>query len=171
LFLPPYHLILAQLGIDPAAPPDKIAIPRPLLELIMRCLLLQLPFDEANYLRRNDDVRASVERGEISSGHQHFVATGYFEGRSGGIRVDEDWYLKAYADVADAVANGLIASATDHYAAAGAEEWRVPSLGTGGAVAAWRSALGAAAPPSVNGRQAPQRGRVAKPRPISSGGR
>lgn len=40
-------------------------------------------FDEAQYLRLNDDVRLAVSSGAFSSGYQHYVLCGRLEGRTG----------------------------------------------------------------------------------------
>lgn len=40
-------------------------------------------FDEAQYLRLNDDVRLAVSNGAFSSGYQHYVLCGRLEGRTG----------------------------------------------------------------------------------------
>ncbi|MFG6205852.1 radical SAM/SPASM domain-containing protein [Pseudomonas retamae] len=40
-------------------------------------------FDEAQYLRLNDDVRVAVSNGAFSSGYQHYVLCGRLEGRAG----------------------------------------------------------------------------------------
>ena len=38
-------------------------------------------FDEAGYLRLNPDVRLALERGQIQSGHAHYLRFGMAEGR------------------------------------------------------------------------------------------
>ncbi|WP_447760004.1 radical SAM/SPASM domain-containing protein [Pseudomonas moraviensis] len=40
-------------------------------------------FDEAQYLRLNDDVRVAVSQGAFSSGYQHYLLCGRLEGRLG----------------------------------------------------------------------------------------
>jgi MoaA/NifB/PqqE/SkfB family radical SAM enzyme len=40
-------------------------------------------FDEAQYLRLNEDVRVAVSNGAFSSGYQHYVLCGRLEGRAG----------------------------------------------------------------------------------------
>ncbi|MGY1891464.1 radical SAM protein [Pseudomonas jessenii] len=40
-------------------------------------------FDEAQYLRLNDDVRIAISQGSFSSGYQHYVLCGRLEGRLG----------------------------------------------------------------------------------------
>lgn len=40
-------------------------------------------FDEAQYLRLNDDVRVAVSNGSFSSGYQHYLLCGRLEGRLG----------------------------------------------------------------------------------------
>lgn len=51
------------------------------LAAVLRPLVAQAPFDEADYLARYPDVRRAVEDGRLASGHAHYVHNGYFEGR------------------------------------------------------------------------------------------
>lgn len=144
MFVPPFELLLAEIGLKPAgfSGQDRIAVPRPLLEFMLRLLLRHAAFNEANYLEKNPDVRAAIARGELRSGREHYVALGYFEGRiGGGPPVDETWYLRAYPDVAEAVRLGVVPSATAHYDTAGGQEWRVPDARLAPEVNAWRGAL------------------------------
>ncbi len=164
LFVLPYQMILRQLGVDPAAVKslDTVTIPRPLLELLLRMLIVRAAFDEADYLARNPDVQAAVQAGQLHSGHDHFLSVGYLEGRDGGSPVvDENWYVHAYADVARAVAQGKLANGADHYFSAGVHEWRIPAADAAQAVAAWRSVL-------IQPQAAPQPAAPASPASIVS---
>jgi hypothetical protein len=48
---------------------------------VLRPVVQQAPFDEQDYVARYGDIRRSIEEGRLTSGHAHYVASGYFEGR------------------------------------------------------------------------------------------
>lgn len=148
MFVPPYQLLLEELR--PAGSPprdgDEVVVPRVMFELMLRLLVEQMPFDAADYLRRNADVATAVSAGKLDSAHQHFVTKGYFEGRAGGAPVvDEMWYQQRYADVAKELSGGGITSAGDHYIENGAREWRSPTLADQKLVDEWKRAASASA--------------------------
>ncbi|MBN8888991.1 MAG: hypothetical protein ABS99_05505 [Acetobacteraceae bacterium SCN 69-10] len=148
MFVPPFQLLLEELRPAPSGPrpADDVVMPRVLLELMLRLLVEQMPFDAEDYLDRNPDVREAVAEGKLESAHQHFVQKGYFEGRAGGApTVDAEWYQHRYGDVAAALKAGKIESVHDHYTSNGVREWRSPSEAEETLVNEWRSALATAA--------------------------
>jgi SAM-dependent methyltransferase len=48
---------------------------------LLRPVVAAVPFDEADYLARYGDIRSRVAEGKLASGHAHFIASGYMEGR------------------------------------------------------------------------------------------
>ncbi len=48
---------------------------------ILRPVVAQAAFDEADYLDRYPDIRRGVAEGRLASGQAHYVGSGYFEGR------------------------------------------------------------------------------------------
>ncbi len=143
LYLPPFAVILGMLGLGRASLPiaDTATVPVPfgILRMLLRGALAAVPFHEERYLNRNPDVAAAVFRGELRSGHEHYVTNGYFEGRAG---ADEEfaeaWYLDSNADVALAVSAGVFASAQEHYAEAGMYELRGPNPRADEELTPWR---------------------------------
>jgi hypothetical protein len=122
--------LVRSLDTTPAAiaSANGVVIPGALLKLLLQMAVAHSDFDEERYLALNPDVKEAVERGEIESGHVHYVGFGYFEGRLGGAEeVDESWYLRAYPDVAQAVRNNQLASASQHFHLVGGGEGRSPN--------------------------------------------
>jgi|GEM_PF-4184867 len=96
-------------------------------------------FDEQEYLRRNDDVRALVKSKKLVSGLQHFVSDGYAERRASlRIPVDDSWYRATYPDVAREIASGKLKDGPDHFAQFGFHEGRVPAKAYEGEIGEWR---------------------------------
>lgn len=79
-------------------------------------------FDESYYLAYNTDVAAAVAGGTFSSGFEHFVLYGQYEGRRSSF--DENQYRTLYPDVAAAVTAGYFSSGLDHYIRYGRAEGR-----------------------------------------------
>ncbi len=84
-------------------------------------------FDEQYYLAANPDVAAAVKAGIFTSGYQHFVAAGQFEGRNPSPYFNEAYYLATYPDVAAAVRAGAFTSGFFHFIEFGQQEGRNPS--------------------------------------------
>jgi hypothetical protein len=72
-------------------------------------------FDEHYYLLMNPDVAAAVTAGKLTSGYQHYIQFGQYEGRSPSPYWNEAWYLKQNPDVAAAVKSGKVTSGFMHY--------------------------------------------------------
>jgi hypothetical protein len=143
-YLPHIELILRTLRITPERLDTryKIAIDAGLLRVMLQTLAQQLPFSAEFYGATYPELRAAHLAGNIGDLHQHFVHSGYFEGRLGAPpAVDEDFYLESYPDVAEAIARGDVASALDHYVRAGAAEGRIPNPGARAAVERWSPVL------------------------------
>jgi hypothetical protein len=142
-FVPAYSAIMKHAGIDAkaASSTDEVAVSRQLLEFLLRCVLDRMEFDEQQYQKCNPDVAAAIKQKKMHSGREHFIKTGYFEGRSGGVRVDEAWYLARNPDVAAAKKAGKFDSAAAQYRLSGAGEWRVPNQQSEDSIRMWKSVL------------------------------
>ncbi len=143
-FFPPQPVLSEALGVDllneklMTRTPVSVAV----LRLFIKSVLMSAPFDEAYYLEQNPDIEAAWMAGMITDLHQHFIETGYFEGRKAWrMEFDEKWYLSRYKDVALAVREGQINSAQEHYELVGEKEWRAPNEAVGALIQEWRSAL------------------------------
>lgn len=81
-------------------------------------------FNEVQYLKDNPDVAAAVEKGEFSSGKEHYERHGKNEeGRDAGF-FSEKLYLNANPDVAEAVKDGQFENGFEHYSIFGKNEVR-----------------------------------------------
>lgn len=144
MYVPPYNSLLKSLGTraDQVDRVDKIAVPTKLLKLLLQLAVAYSDFDEDGYLHANPDVQQAVQRGEIESGHLHYIGYGYFEGRKGGTAVvEENWYLQKYPDVAAAIKDGRLRSGNDHFNSVGAAEGRSPSSDQEETAAQWKTAM------------------------------
>src|SRR5215470_5249256 len=90
----------------------KVAIGADVLKDLVTRALVNVDFDEEWYLESYPDVREAYEKGQIKDLKEHFVTSGYFEGRQPyAMKFDEKWYLRNYPDVREAIAAGRIGSA------------------------------------------------------------
>jgi hypothetical protein len=97
-------------------------------EALVRKLLNAVEVDEEWYRRSYPDVEIAIRQGVIGSAHEHFVTSGYLEGRlPGEIEVDEEWYFRTYPDIASAAKVGEVGSAKQHFLAYGYAEGRMPA--------------------------------------------
>lgn len=97
------------------------------LRKLVRLALVNVHFDEKFYCEQYPDVAEGIKSGAISSGREHFVASGYIEGRIPFKPVfEEKWYLESYKDIAEVVAKGKIPNGKTHYETQGIHEGRVP---------------------------------------------
>ena len=95
---------------------------------VIRTLLRGIPVDDDWYVAQYPDVAEALAAGDIKSPKQHFIFSGYFEGRMPcAFKVDETWYLAEYPDVAEGIKRGEIASAEQHFLENGYQEGRQPS--------------------------------------------
>ena len=97
---------------------------------LLQALLARVDVDENWYLAAYADVAGAVKRGELKSGREHYIRSGYFENRlPGPIRVDEGWYLNEYPDVSGAIKSGAFKNGQQHFERNGFKEGRLPALG------------------------------------------
>ncbi len=128
--LPHGRLLLdgLSLTIERLQSSSKIAVSLPLLRAIISVAVSEMPFDPVFYLGMYPDIRHAYEAGRITDLRNHFIETGYFEGRFGTEpRFDEEFYQNTYPDVSEALTAGKANSAFDHYVRAGAFEGRHPT--------------------------------------------
>jgi hypothetical protein len=94
---------------------------------LIRTLLRGIEVDETWYLNQYPDVAEAIRKGIITSGKEHFLNDGYFEGRMPfPIAVDEAWYLEQNPGVAEHIARGELLSAQQHFNDNGYREGRQP---------------------------------------------
>lgn len=134
----PYS-VLSPLAEESSA---HVTISKTLFRFLISEYLKSLPFDEKAYLETNPDVDAAVHRGELKSGEEHFLYTGFFEGReTGSTEFDEKWYLKNNPDVVASVRRGDWTTGKEHWLAMGRAELRAPSRALVPLYDTWRQFL------------------------------
>ena len=143
-YFPHIDLILHSLRInrDRLSSKSKIAIDARLLRLMLQTIAATLPFSEDFYMETYPDLAEAYAAGKIPNLRQHFLDSGYLEGRIGSPPdVDEGYYLGAYKDVGKAVNAGDVANGAEHYMRAGAAEGRVPNAATRQLIDNWMAVL------------------------------
>jgi hypothetical protein len=125
-YIVPFDSLMRQLGLDEASKSD-ITMTKEQFEQLLRSMLRYVEVDEAWYRNAYPDVDEAIRNGKVPSAKDHFVASGYFEGRKRGrVVVDEQWYLAEYPDVAEGIELGELLSAQQHFDSSGEKEGRVP---------------------------------------------
>ncbi len=143
-YLPHIDLLLQSLRIsrDRLNSRSKVAIDTRLLRTLLQSLVRQMPFDPHFYLAENADIATAHKSGQIVDLHQHYVESGFFEGRQGAaIVVDETYYAETYPDIGEAIRRGDVASAAEHYTRSGAAEGRMPSAQLRPEIERWTTIL------------------------------
>ncbi len=143
-YIPHIDLLLQALRIsrDRLGSKSKIAIDAKLLKVLIQTMVANAPFSEEFYKQNYPDLANAQTAGQIPDLHQHFVETGFFEGRFGAPPpVDEAYYTSTYKDVGQAVLKGDVVSGTEHYLRSGAAEGRVPNEEIRADLEAWMLVL------------------------------
>lgn len=128
-YVPPIALVLAGLGITELELQQRaVTIPSSFLRFIISELVSWGEFDPAWYAAQNPDVDGARLAGRVSSLHQHYCTTGYFEGRVPcQLPIDPDWYHSNYEDVSQAFSPADHDAICQHYRTQG---WREGRAGT-----------------------------------------
>lgn len=122
---PPFKVIKQRLSTVEVRGVTKVNNSYEDLVGIISLLLRGVHVDETWYLKQYPHLAEALEDGLIKSARNHFIHSGYFEGRMPSEpEFDEAWYLKQYPDVAEGIAKGEIQSAHQHYLEFGYEEGR-----------------------------------------------
>jgi len=79
---PMFADVVAILGVDPQASDDPLTVAPDDLRQVLRLFLNTARFDEEGYLREYPDVADAVTDSRLTSGREHFIEFGYFEGRN-----------------------------------------------------------------------------------------
>lgn len=94
---------------------------------LIRVILSEIEIEEDWYLSQYQDVYQGILAGVVQSAKQHFIESGYFEGRLPfRILVDEEWYQREYPDVAESVRQKTVPSGQVHFETNGYREGRLP---------------------------------------------
>ena len=85
-------------------------------------------YSESFYLINNPDVAATVARGIISSGFEHFIESGQFQVRQPSPLYNENYYVATYPDVEQGIIDGFFVSGFQHYIEIGQFQNRNPGI-------------------------------------------
>jgi len=126
-YVTPFDLLMRQVGVADVKSRVEVTLTLDQLTSLIRYFLRSVPVDEAWYRGAYPDVDEAIQAGACGSAKEHFVSSGYFEGRRAGkVVIDEKWYLAKYPDIAEGIEFGEIESAQAHYDMHGAAEGRFP---------------------------------------------
>jgi hypothetical protein len=126
-YLPPFEVIKRSVEISASKGHVTATVSYENLLEMIKCLLSIVDVDEEWYVVQYPDVAQAIGQGKTVSARQHFIDSGYFEGRLPYlIPVDERWYLKSYPDVAAGVRGGAEPSGQAHFLQGGYREGRLP---------------------------------------------
>jgi len=127
---PPFKVLKQRLAVAAVRGVPKVNSTYDEILEIISLLLRGVEVDEKWYLTQYPHLATALEEGLIKSARNHFVHSGYFEGRlPGEPEFDEAWYLEQYPDVAEGIARGEIQSARQHFLEYGYEEGRLGCSG------------------------------------------
>ena len=130
---PPFKIIKQRLSVVAVGGVPKVSNSYEELLEIISLVLRGVEVDEAWYLEQYPHLAGALEDGLIKSARNHFVHSGYFEGRlPHAPEFDEGWYLAQYPDIAEGIAKGEIVSARQHYLEHGYQEGRFCSAADAG---------------------------------------
>jgi hypothetical protein len=122
---PPFNFIKQRLSIVAVGGVPKVSNSYEEVLEIVSLILRGIEIDEEWYLTQYPHLAGALEDGLIKSARNHFIHSGYFEGRlPRAPDFDEQWYLAEYPDVADGITKGEIESARQHYLEHGYQEGR-----------------------------------------------
>ncbi len=122
---PPFKLVKQRLSIVAVGGVPKINNSYEDFLGIISLLLRGVEIDEAWYLAQYPHLADALKDGLIKSARNHFIHSGYFEGRlPSAPKFDEAWYVAQYPDVAEGIARGEIQSAQQHFMEHGCVEGR-----------------------------------------------
>jgi hypothetical protein len=126
-FIPPLDVVLAGLGItkeDLLA--DKVKVSSNFLQFLLSKLASLSDFDSTWYATTYPDVEGARLAGEVPSLLDHFVQTGYLEGRlPHEPAFDASWYYEHYRDIGGAFNPSDTQALKNHFISRGYYEGRV----------------------------------------------
>ncbi len=143
-YIPHIDLLLAAMRIqrERLERKSKVAIDARLLRALIQAAVEQQPFSDAFYRATYPDIAAAHKAGSVADLHEHYITTGFFEGRVGAPpQLDEAFYVTTYPDVARALEAGSVTSAAEHYVRSGVAEGRMPNAAAKTEIDGWMSVL------------------------------
>src|SRR3546814_860803 len=116
-----------RIGVDDFNRHKMTLVSTKVLRKLIEAALEGVEFDEKWYLKQYGDIADAHRKGQIVNLREHFITSGYFEGRRpSGRHFDARWYVSTNKDVADALRQGRLDSPLAHYERVGESEGRPP---------------------------------------------
>jgi hypothetical protein len=123
----PLGVLLGRCGLPEQLREGAINLTEEQLYELIRGLLSSIVVDDEWYQMKYPDVAQAIKNGLIRSAKEHFIKSGYFEGRQPGqVKVDEKFYMLKYLDIAEAMHSGDFDSVQEHFDRHGWSEGRLP---------------------------------------------
>jgi hypothetical protein len=123
----PLNILLGRCGLSKQLNDGSIELTQDQLFELIRGLLTSIVVDEEWYQVKYPDVAEAVKAGLVRSAKEHFIRSGYFEGRRPGkVLVDDEFYVATYPDAAEGIEFGDFVSAQEHFERHGWTEGRLP---------------------------------------------
>src|SRR3546814_4961806 len=96
-----------RIGVDDFNRHKMTLVSTKVLRKLIEAALEGVEFDEKWYLKQYGDIADAHRKGQIVNLREHFITSGYFEGRRpSGRHFDARWYVSTNKDVADALRQG-----------------------------------------------------------------
>lgn len=126
-YFPPGKRILDMLGVtEHDLARGKVQVDGSGLRRLISKYAETLKFDADWYAETNPDVESARLAGDIPSLREHFVVTGYLEGRlPHKLPFDPNWYRRHYKDICAQFSATDVNGMQDHYLSSGYFEGRV----------------------------------------------
>jgi hypothetical protein len=138
-YFPPFALLMS--GVVSREDGRVVSLSKELFDRLVAAAASQ-HFDPFWYRSEYQDVANGIISGEVTDELDHFLSSGYFEGRNPAyFEVDEEWYLTEYPDIAEAVASGVYLDAEAHFNEGGYQEGRVSNDAMREKAATWRALI------------------------------
>ena len=122
----PVGRVLRLLGIESAALDNAtVTVEVQGLVFLLRELARHQPFDPEFYAESYPDIEEARMVGKIPDLHEHFIETGFIEGRlPAEPPFDPVWYAHYYPDIAKAIPANDVQALRNHFITAGLIEGR-----------------------------------------------
>jgi hypothetical protein len=141
-YLPPCSLLLEGLGVTEADLTGSGTVPvsRKFLRVLISELACRPRVDEHWYAETYPDVEGARLAGDIKSLREHFIVSGYIEGRlPAPLPFDPRFYCKHYRDIADAFPSADADTLRRHFLSSGYFEGRAGTAEMLAGVERWQA--------------------------------
>ena len=134
--------LLRLLGIESAdLGRETLTVQARGLRLLLQQLGRMQPFDPEFYAETYPDIEAARLSGIVADLHEHFVTSGFIEGRlPSEPPFDPVWYAQYYPDLSQVIAAHDVVGLRNHFITSGLAEGRAGTAATLPAAESWQQA-------------------------------